>query len=213
MDMMIFWDARLVLLAPPRTASMALQNALEPIADVSMRLPEELNRISAQRFGQGLGSFLSRLAGEDFQLAGLVREPVSWLGSWYGHLCHEAPLDRNGYALPNTFDEFVMSYIRGYRHSAMDLAPDQTSFVREVSGLPIHLLFAYEEIEVFCNYLSKRLDYEIELVRVNASPEIDLTLSARSERLLRQHLAPDFALHRWALEARMSRMSNRAEAP
>jgi hypothetical protein len=209
--MMIFWDARLVLLAPPRTASMALQNALEPIADVSMRLPEELNRISAQQFGLGLGSFLSRLAGEEFQLAGLVREPVSWLGSWYGYLRNEAPLGRHGYVLPDRFDDFVVSYIRGYRHPAMALVSDQISFMRQVSGLPIEILYAYEEIELFCDYLADRLDYEIELFRVNKSPEIDLTLSAGSERLLRQHLAPDFALHRWALESRMAKMSKRAE--
>ena len=71
----------------------------------------------------------------------------------------------------------------------------QARFLAPQNGKRPDRIFRYEKIEDFLNFLEERLDFEIQLPRLNVSPAANLTLSAETEALLKTAAAADFELY------------------
>lgn len=193
--MLIFFSARLVLLAPPRTGSQALQNALELVADVAMRRPEALNRMTGSQYKMSIEGLLEDSAGREFRVAALVREPISWLGSWYRACLAGLHEDRASRVPLDSFSDFVAGYLAGVRPAAMGEIHNQEWFLTyQGEVVPTHL-FAYEEIDLYCRFLEAEIGHAVQPVRPAVSTSVDLTLPPVLELALRRRLAGDFALH------------------
>ena len=82
--MLVFPDARIVLLAVPKTGTTALAAAFGPHAGVVLRQPPALKHQGLRKFDRTLRPLLERVTGgARFETVAVVREPVDWLGSWY----------------------------------------------------------------------------------------------------------------------------------
>ena len=192
--MLIFWKERLVFLATPKTGTTAIEAALESLANVAVQRPPALKHTTFRRYRRYLAPYLRSAAKEEFTVVALMREPVSWLGSWYRfrQRADMAHPERSTQGV--SFDAFVDAYIGEARPEFASMG-SQSAFLASGDDAPGPQLFRYENIGAFVRYLEDRLDCEITLPRLNVSPEAEMALSAATEARLRDARAADFALY------------------
>jgi|GEM_PF-124185 hypothetical protein len=165
--MLIFSRYNLVLLAVPKTGSTALEVALGQEADGRFGNPPEMKHLPLYRYNRFVRPLLQLTTGQDPETFALIREPISWLRSWYRYRA------RNSTALLPTstchisFDQFV-------REAMSDDPPPfaqvgcQTRFLSPGgSGGPITHLFQYEQMDLACKFLENRLELELDLPWLN----------------------------------------------
>jgi len=195
--MLVFWKQRLVILSTPKTGSTAIEAALESIASLSVTRPPEMKHTPAYRFQRFLRPYLQNTAGGDrFTAVALMREPVDWLGSWY-RFRGRADLDGTDRSTRDmSFGDFAEAYMRDPRPPVADVG-GQARFLSGMDGadLGVDRVFRYEAIDRFVEFLEERLDFAIELPRLNVSPAgpLDLTDDMRSR--LREWLAPEYRIY------------------
>ena len=193
--MLVFPDARIVLLAVPKTGTTALAVAFGPHAGVVLRQPPALKHQGLRKFDRTLRPLLERVTGgARFETVAVVREPVDWLGSWYRYRLRDdivgTPLSTRGM----DFDRFVRDYMA-------DSVPAHASVGRQsrlVAPAPdrrVDHLFRYDRIEALVDFLSARIGVAPPLQRRNVSPQAPLGLSAETEARLRAGYAEEFELY------------------
>tara|TARA_R110002124_G_scaffold125084_1_gene284281 strand:+ start:622 stop:1218 length:597 start_codon:yes stop_codon:yes gene_type:complete len=192
--MLVFWEQRLAFLATPKTGSTAIEFALESQSVVTVQRPPVLKHTSVQRFHRFVGPYLEVASGHPFAVSALIREPRSWLGSWYRYRQREDLTDPDKSTRDVTFDEFVLAYCRESKPAFADVGA-QSRFLSPKKGKGVDHLFRYEQIEDFVRFLEDRLDFEIVLPRLNVSPEATMTLSENTEQKLRRFAAMDFEIY------------------
>jgi hypothetical protein len=192
--MLVFFDQRLAFLATPKTGSTAIEAALESLASLVVQRPPVLKHTTAQRFHRFLGPYLEVASGEYFTVAAMMREPVSWLGSWYRYRQRDDTVDPLKRTNDVSFDDFVRAW-------CSDSVPEfanvgsQGRFLKPKNGRGVDRLFRYEDIASFVTYLEDRLDCVITLPRLNVSPQASLALSPATLARLHEVAAEDFALY------------------
>lgn len=193
--MLVFSKARLVFLAVPKTGTTAYESALAPLADIVVRDPPELKHAPVYRYNRFFRPMLDRFVGPDPEVIAVMREPVSWLGSWYRF--RQRPFLRGRPASTEgiTFDAFVQAYCRGTRPAFADIG-SQAKFLEPAgNGTRVTRLFRYEDQDTLRGFLEERLQTRIETARENVSPDMPLALSPGVEARLRRRHAEDFALY------------------
>lgn len=190
--MLVFAKEKLVFLAVPKTGTTALEAALAPHADVVMRNPPNLKHTPAYRYHHQLRPYFDGSGLKGLELVCILREPVSWLGSWYRY---RGRADKDG--APNStkgiaFDRFVDEYCKGTPAPFADLGYPP-KFIRRRSGdMIIDHLFQYEQIDKAVAFFEGRLGVTLALNHRNVSPPGDLTLSERTAAKLRRKRAQMF---------------------
>lgn len=191
--MLVFWDQRLAFLATPKTGSTAIAAALESLAAVSVQRPPVLKHTTVHRFRRFVGPYLAAASKDDFTLVALMREPRDWLGSWYRFRQREET-DPERSTRGISFDAFVQAWCSDPQPEFAAVG-SQARFLRPRQGEGLDRLFRYEDIGTFVEFLEDRLGCEIILPRLNVSPSGQTELSAKTEALLHDIAAEDFALY------------------
>lgn len=191
--MLVFWEARLVFLATPKTGSTAIAAALESLAAVSVQRPPMLKHTTVHRFRRFLGPYLEAASKADWTVVALMREPRDWLGSWYRFRQREET-EAGKSTRDISFDDFTRAWCSDPRPEFADVG-SQERFLRPRQGQGVDRLFRYEEIDTFVHFLEDRLGCEIILPRLNVSPPGQTDLSPGTEALLHEAAAADFALY------------------
>ncbi|MGP6086108.1 gamma-glutamyl kinase [Antarctobacter jejuensis] len=190
--MLVFWKARLVMLAVPKTGTSAYARALGPLAGMVVSDPPELKHSPVFRYNRFFRPMFERVGGEDLELLAVVREPVDWLGSWYRYRQRAFLDDRPTSTKGITFDAFCDAYARGDRPAYADVG-SQAKFVEpRPNGIAVTHLFKYENQSGLIAFLEDRLQTRIDLPRENVSPPRDLSLSPATEEKLHRKCAADF---------------------
>ena len=78
--MLLFWHAKLVLLAVPKTGTTALEAALLAHADTAILNPPEQKHLTARRWRNHLAPFFETRCARRFETMAIIREPRDWLG-------------------------------------------------------------------------------------------------------------------------------------
>lgn len=191
--MLVFWDAKLVFLATPKTGSTAVEVALESLADVAIQHPPVLKHTPIYRYRRFIEPFLMKSSPDPFTVVALMREPISWLSSWYRYRQRDDVIARNA-TRGLSFDDFL----RGYMERPKPLYAQVGSQARFLLGGdldPVDHIFCYEAMDSFVTFLEERLNCEVLLPRVNVSPQLETPVSPEVEAALRQHAADDFTLY------------------
>ena len=133
--MLVFWKARLVLLAVPKTGTSAYEAALGPHASMSVLDPPELKHAPVYRYNRFFRPMFEKMGVEHMELMAVVREPVSWLGSWYRYRQRDfldgKPTSTRGLS----FEDFAAAYASGARPP---FALRCTAMARRNSNRPIY---------------------------------------------------------------------------
>ena len=159
-----------------------------------VRDPPELKHAPVYRYQRFVRPFLARGGDETpFATVAVVREPISWLGSWYRYRSRPALEGHPNSTAAVSFDDFVTEYTRGNRKADYAKVGSQARFLKDKDGaMGVDHLFRYEEMERLLSFLSARLGSLPELPRLNVSPERALSLSKSVEERLRDRCAAEF---------------------
>lgn len=192
--MLVFWKARLVLLAVPKTGTTALEQALLPYADTAILNPPQHKHCTVRRYRNQLQKFFEQRGQRRLEIMAVVREPVSWLSSWYRYRARDELLGMENSTARIDFDFFVDAWLR-------DAPPEfarvgrQSRFVSEEDGtLGVDHLFRHDQLDRAVTFLEERVKAKLDVGRSNVSPVRDVGLSSGMEARLRVEAPEEYAL-------------------
>jgi hypothetical protein len=192
--MLVFWEQKLVFLATPKTGSTAVETALESLADLAIQRPPVLKHTPVYRFRRFFQPWLEKSAQAEFTAVALMREPVSWLGSWYRFRQRNDVMQAANSTQGMSFDDFLRAYMQKPRPAFANVG-SQAKFLLGPDGRAVERIFCYEAMDRFVDFLEERLGCEIVLPRVNVSPAGETVVSAEVEAELRARCADEFDLY------------------
>ena len=152
--MMVFWKERLVLLAVPKTGTSALQSALGPKASMIVSDPPELKHAPIYRYNRFFRPMFEKAGKAELETIAVMREPLSWLGSWYRY--RQRPfLDGTQRSTRDvTFDEFVSAYMMGDKPAFANVGSQAKFLEPRPNGTRVNFRSAMR-ISLICSAFSK----------------------------------------------------------
>lgn len=193
--MMIFYKERLALLSVPKTGTTALQEALRDRADLIISDPPQLKHAPLYRYNRWIRPMFDKVCGAELEVVAVMREPISWLGSWFRYRQRPA-LDGHANSTRDlTFDAFVQAYCKGKPPAYANVGSQAKFLEAQPNGCKVDHLFRYEDTDALRLFLEYRLDTDIRLERRNVSPQAALTLTPEAEAHLRRKRAAEFDLY------------------
>jgi len=199
--MLCFVSKRLTVLATPKTASTSIEAALLPHADVIIRGPTTMKHMRYQTYRMTMETMLRRRAGGHLTTCALMREPVSWLGSWYRYRQRDRLCGSPSSTREISFDEFVAGYLQDPQPAHARIGRQSRFLTDARNGRRVDRIWRYDDIADFVAFLEERLSLTLVLPQLNLSragvgvgvgqPE----LSSGMRQQLRDALAEDFALY------------------
>lgn len=193
--MLVFWKQGLVFLSVPKTGTTAWETALAPHAAIAVLDPPELKHAPLYRYNRFFRPMFEKACKTNgIETLAVMREPISWLGSWYRFRRRPFMKGKPQATFDVSFDEFVSAYIQGDPAGFANVGSQAKFLEPRPNGTAVTHLFRYEDQPALLDFLQTRLDMQITLSRSNVSPAMDLTLSPDIEARLRRRYAEDFAL-------------------
>jgi len=107
-----------------------------------------------------------------------MREPLSWLGSWYRYRKRPFLNGHRNSTANITFNEFIEAYINENQPSFAKVGC-QYKFLKSQRNETMYL-FRYENLNPLNKFLEKRLNIVFSIMRDNESPKEDLFLSKKT---------------------------------
>lgn len=193
--MLVFFKERLAFLSMPKTGTTAYQTALAPRADLVINDPPLLKHAPVYRYNRFIRPMFHNVCNAEMELMAVMREPVSWLSSWYRYRQRPFMKDKPNNTHGISFDEFVLAYMKGKRPGFAEVGNQLKFLERQPNGSGITHLFAYEDQPKLQSFLEDRLDVKLRLERENVSPTLDAVLSSDVEERFRRKFSEDFALY------------------
>lgn len=193
--MLVFWKAHLVLLAVPKTGTTALEAALLPHADAAILAPPQKKHCTVRRFNRHLRDFFTKQPQRRMELVAVVREPVSWLDSWYRYRGRAALKGTERYTGDMGFDRFVERWLADEKPVA-EIGRQSRFVAKAEGGIGVDHLFRYDQMSDLVAFLEERIGVEVALERRNTSPAGEAVLSRQVAQRMRREAPEEFAL--WA---------------
>ena len=194
--MLLFWKAKLVLLAVPKTGTTALEAALLAHADTAILNPPEKKHLTARRWRNQLAPFFENRGTRQIETMAIIREPRDWLGSWYRYRARPEISGSASSTAGMDLAQFVTAWLSDPEPEYARVGR-QSRFVANAEGkIIVDHLFRYEDLDQAVDFLQQRLGVTLDLGRRNISPKADLSLPPALEARLQREAAADFDL--WA---------------
>lgn len=193
--MLVFYKERLAFLSVPKTGTTAYETALASRADLVITDPPMLKHAPVYRYNRFIRPMFLRVCDAEMELMAVMREPISWLGSWYRYRRRPFTKGKPNSTHDVSFDEFVLAYLKGKKPAFADVG-SQASFMQgQPNGTEITHYFRYEDQPRLQRFLEDRLDVRLDLARENVSPEMALELSDDVRARLYRKCAEEFDLY------------------
>ena len=192
--MLIFSKAKLVFLSVPKTGTTAIEEVLAPHAAIAILDPPELKHAPVYRYNRFFRPMVEKFIADEVEVMAVIREPRSWLGSWYRYrqrsFLDGQPQSTSGLS----FEAFVEGYLSEPRKNFANIGSQAKFLEPRPNGTVVNHLFRYENLANAVAFLQNRLGVKISLPQKNVSPDADLTLSKETEAALHEQCARDFEL-------------------
>ncbi|QGX98597.1 gamma-glutamyl kinase [Roseovarius faecimaris] len=192
--MLVFSTARLVFLSVPKTGTTAYEAALAPLAAMIVLAPPELKHAPMFRYNRFYRPALEKFVSDKLDILAVMREPVSWLGSWYRYRQRDELDGQRVSTKGVSFDEFVTDYLKGQQPPHANVGSQVKFLEPQANGTRVTHLFRYEDQDGLRRFLEERLDTKIETTRQNSSPDMALELSEKTLARFRRKRPDEFAL-------------------
>lgn len=194
--MLVFWSEKLVFLSVPKTGTTAIEKALAPKAAMVISNPPELKHAPVYRYNRFFRPMFEKACGEEnMETMAVMREPISWLGSWYRYRQRDFLKGKANSTLGISFDEFVDAYCKGDKPAFANVGSQAKFLEPRPNGTKVTHLFRYDNQEGIIGFLEDRLKTRINLERANVSPRMELRLSDGVAQKLRRKCAEEFDLY------------------
>ncbi|WP_406644396.1 sulfotransferase family 2 domain-containing protein [Aliisedimentitalea scapharcae] len=193
--MLVFYKERLVFLCVPKTGTTAYHTALRDRADMVISEPPDLKHAPVYRYNRFIRPMFDKVCNAQMETIAVMREPISWLGSWYRYRRRPYMKGRPNSTHDVSFDEFVRAYVKGDCPPFANVGSQAKFLAPQPNGTAVSQLFRYEDPDKLNGFLRDSLNVSFELKRENVSPDFQLTLSPDIEAILRRKRAAEFDLY------------------
>ena len=196
--MLIFSDINLVFFETPKTASIALHAALSPHADIVFGGPSNMRHFSPRRFQMKmLPMMMDHYWDTPPKTTAVIRNPIDWLGSWYRYRQRDELVRHPNSTRDMSFNSFANSYMSSEKQPFSNVG-QQSKFLANADKNYPDDLWRFDALDTYCAYLSRKLNVEIELEKINVSNQYDISISAETMSALTDYFAKDFELYEGA---------------
>ncbi len=192
--MLVFSKARLVILSVPKTGSTAYENALAPMASIAVTSPPDLKHAPLFRYNRFFRPMLEKFVHEKMDILAVMREPVSWLGSWYRYRQRPEMQGQPNATFGMSFDSFVDAYTARQQPCFARVGSQARFLMPARNGTSVTHLFRYEDQAGLVRFLESRLNTELRTERTNVSPGDTPHLSPIVHARLQKVARDDFLL-------------------
>lgn len=193
--MLIFYKERLAFLSVPKTGTTAYEAALRDRADMVISEPPMLKHAPVYRYNRFIRPMFLNVCDAEMELVAVMREPISWLGSWWRYRQRPFMQGKPNATHDISFDDFVLAYMKGKKPSFADVGMQSKFLEKQPNGTGVTHLFKYEDQSKLQEFLCQRLDVTLSLAQQNVSPKIEQKLSADVELRFRRKYADEFSLY------------------
>jgi hypothetical protein len=193
--MLIFYKERLAFLSVPKTGTTAYETALRGRADLVISEPPMLKHAPVYRYNRFIRPMFLNVCEVELELMAVMREPISWLGSWWRYRQRPFMKGKPNATHNISFDDFVLAYMKGKKPGFADVGAQSKFLETQHNGISVTHLFKYEEQAKLQAFLTDRLDVSFDLGRENVSPALEQNLSADVEERFRRKCALEFELY------------------
>lgn len=193
--MLIFYKERLAFLSVPKTGTTAYETALRNRADMVISEPAMLKHAPVYRYNRFIRPMFFNVCKAEMELLAVVREPISWLGSWWRYRQRPFMKGKLNATHDISFDDFVLGYLKGKKPEFANVGAQSKFIEPQPNGTGVTHLFRYEEQEKLQAFLSERLGELPKIENKNVSPDITITLSQNVEDKLRRKCAIEFDIY------------------
>ena len=192
--MLVFWKEKLVLLAVPKTGTTAIEAALSGKASMIISDPPELKHAPVYRYNRFFRPMFEKACKAEMQTFALMREPISWLGSWYKYRQRPFLDGKPNSTATITFDEFVLAYMKGEKPPFANVGSQVRFLEPRPNGTKVDHLFRYEDVDKWTSFLEERFDQTMTFERLNVSQGEPPELSSDVEKRFRRKMSDEFDL-------------------
>ncbi|MGH1576952.1 gamma-glutamyl kinase [Planktotalea sp.] len=192
--MLVFWKEKLVLLSVPKTGTTAIEAALSDKASMIVSDPPELKHAPVYRYNRFFRPMFEKACKAEMETFAMMREPISWLGSWYKYRQRPFLSGHPNSTADISFDEFVLAYMKGNKPSFANVGSQARFLEPRPNGTKVDHLFRYEDRAGWTGFLEHRLNRKIELERLNVSSGSSPILSRDVETKFRRKMSEEFDL-------------------
>lgn len=192
--MLVFWKERLVLLSVPKTGTHAYTEALASRASMVVTDPPDLKHAPVYRYNRFFRPMFDRMGGADLELVAVIREPISWLGSWYRYRQRDDLIGKPASTRDVSFETFALASCDDSPPAYANVGSQARFTESRPNGIRVAHFFRYEDQAGLRAFLARRLGPLPDIPLRNVSPTGMTDLSPEAERRLRARRADDFAL-------------------
>lgn len=190
--MLLHIEGRFAYLAMTKTGSTSVENALRPHCHVMFTGHHRVTHMPAHHFERFIRPYLAESGIAGIQTVCQLRHPVSWLESWWRYRSKPGSGERHLSTKGIGFDQFAREFVEGAERPYLAGLHRPQAFLCDSGGrLIVDIVYRFEEMELFADFLSARLGRRVEIPRHNASPRRWARLPRRSRVLVEQHFAPE----------------------
>ena len=193
--MLVFYKAKLAFLSVPKTGTTAYETALRDHADLVISEPPMLKHAPVYRYNRFVRPMFAKVCDVDLEVMAVMREPISWLGSWWRYRQRPFMKGKPNATHGISFDEFILAYMKGKKPDFADVGSQFKFLESQPNGTSVTHLFRYEDQPRLQQFLTDRLGVSFSLDRENVSPEIPVTLSPDVEDRFRRKFEEEFTLY------------------
>lgn len=195
--MLVSIDKNITFLAMTKTASSSIEAALTPHCDIAFYNNARTKHMSYRRYNRFIVPYIGSLGHDIPETTCLIREPISWLFSWYRYRSRPEIAGRRNSTAGISFDEFAAIYLSQTGKGPGIGRP--SVFMADKDGTPsVDHVFKYENIPAFVKFLEKRFETSLLLAHLNPSPQQEFALSAKMKTQLRDFFAPEYEIYKTA---------------
>ena len=171
--MQISLKHRFAFFCTPKCASNSIEAMLRPHVDVDLQGSPQVRHTNVTQYRRYLAPYLAEVAPDaTVETVALVREPVSWLYSWYRFRARsELRVKKHVNSTSHvSFEEFLAAYLDEPQPEFARVG-SQADFLLDENGRQgVDHLFAYENVEVLVDWFAGRIGIPMSLRAINVSP-------------------------------------------
>ncbi|GAA6175259.1 gamma-glutamyl kinase [Sulfitobacter pacificus] len=193
--MLVFYKERLAFLSVPKTGTTAYETALAARADMVISEPPMLKHAPVYRYNRFIRPMFERVCNTELEVMAVMREPISWLGSWYRYRQRPFMEGKPNSTHGVSFDDFVLAYMKGKKPGFADVGSQFQFMKTQPNGTGVTHFFRYEDQPRLRSFLEERLNVELILKQENVSPKMALALSDDVARRFKKKCAEEFDLY------------------
>ncbi len=185
-------EYKFTFLCQPKCASTSIEKALDPYSQLSTSPHHKLKHKNFRQYERHIKPFINQ---KNMEVVCLMREPISWLNSWYRYRCRPRIKNSPNYCGNLTFQEWIEEYLLEERPSRSNIGVQNTFFSNSKGEIGVDKIFKYENLEEIIKFFESKVGKTIEIPQLNKSPEIDFHLKPETIEKLKEVLKDDYKIY------------------